>query len=211
MNLPNILIAILSASWFQIAHSAEIRISDSISNKSADRYIVVMSGEITRGDYDRILSIVLYKENLPVYINIESPGGDIIEAIKLGRLARRGLIGVGPGLTCNSACAFLVFSSINHDKGGEDSIGLHRPSYNKEYFADLSLNEANKKYKKLDDHVLSYLKEMGVPTAVSEKIMSTPSNRVDYMTIDEYIELAGSKPPAFHEWLIAQCGAMSEQ
>jgi len=91
------------------------------------------------------------------------------------------------------------------------TLGLYRPRYENEYFAGLNLGEANNEYKKLDALVISYLKEMGVPTAISEKIMSTPSNRAVFMTTDEYIELAGSRPPAFDEWLIAQCGSMSTQ
>ena len=174
-------------------------------------YGINMSGKISSGDYDRIVSIVIYKGQLPESINIDSPGGDVIEAIKLGKLVRRGLIQVDPSSTCNSACAFLVFSSINHNKGLYEEIGLHRPYYENEYFAGLTLNEAEKKYKELDDYVVSYLREMGVPIAVIEKIMSTPSNHIEHITMDEYIAIAGSRPPAFDEWLIAHCGSLSAQ
>jgi len=174
---------------------------------------ISVSGEIIRGDYRKVADLIMKQGKMPRSLSIGSPGGDVMEAIKIGRLVRSGLIEVNPGKQCNSACALIFFASIDHDPATDMNtartkvLGIHRPYFDKRYFAGLSMEEAAKEYKRLEQEVISYLYEMKVPTSVIEQMMTVPSDRVVSLSIKDYRELAGDMPPAFEEWLKARCPA----
>lgn len=172
-------------------------------------YFITIDGDIKEGDFENIMNIIRKRESFPKSIHTYSNGGDVVEAMKIGRFVRKALIVTTPGVTCNSACSLIVFAGIQQTKEGR--LGLHRPYYNKKYFAGLSLDQAKEKYKMLDALVSSYLREMSVPTVLGEKMMSVPSTAVEYISMEEYVRLTGVSPPAIQEWLIAQCGALTEQ
>lgn len=177
-------------------------------NRTDGLYLLYIKGEIVRGDYDRLQSLVQKRNAFPLNMRIASPGGDVVEAIRIGRLARKALLDVYPEIQrCNSACALIVFASaVNPDD--DFGIGLHRPYYEKNYFAGLSFDQAQVKHKALDQSVRDYLKEMDVPTAIIDKMMAVSSDEVFYLNRRRYREEQGVRPPAVDEWLKARCGSI---
>jgi hypothetical protein len=104
----------------------------------------MIRGTIVRGDFEKVLS--LYRENHPYLANFDlvSPGGDVDEAMKIGRLFRKYLVHVRapyrltsgeeaasfmPGeckdCVCASACALIWFGAPER----YGTVGLHRPYY----------------------------------------------------------------------------------
>src|SRR4030042_1288022 len=87
--------------------------------KAADIFIekkepcsITIQGNIERGDYEKIIKAVKKHGSIPGYIRINSPGGDVIEAIKIGRFARKGLLSFWVAKQCNSACVFIYFATV---------------------------------------------------------------------------------------------------
>lgn len=171
-------------------------------------YILWVKGEIAKGDYGSLLTLLQKRNAFPFIVRIQSPGGDVIEAMRIGRLARKALLDVEPEyMRCNSACALIVFSSaVNPD--GDWGIGLHRPFYDKQYFAGLSFEQAQAKHKALDRSVREYLIEMNVPTAIIDKMMAVASDEIVSLNLRQYREENGIRPPAVDEWLKARCGSI---
>jgi len=172
-----------------------------------------ISGEITHGDYRKVVNKILEHGTMPSRLNIRSPGGNAMEAIKIGRLVRAGLINVSAGMPCNSACALIYFAGVPNSREAPLNIplGIHRPYFEKRYFGGLSIEEARKKYKQAEQEVIPYLYEMKVPTIVIEKMMSVPSDDVFWLSQKKYRKLAGAMAPVFEEWIKARCNSLSEK
>ena len=115
-SILSVVLILFSSSVF----SAEIysRLIDSDGD-----YFLVIKGEIIEGDYNRFLNNINKHRAFPTIIWLSSPGGDVLEAIKIGRVIRDGVIETGLGIpdsledTCSSSC-FLIWSA-----------GVRRPSY----------------------------------------------------------------------------------
>ena len=58
--------------------------------------------------------------------------------------------------------------------------------------------------------VEEYLSEMGIPRSVIDRMMTTSSTRVDFMSPAEIEEQIDKYDPAYQEWMIASCGELSD-
>lgn len=169
-------------------------------------YIIYLRGEIVFGDYERLVRIIVGRNAFPKHMMVISPGGDAYEAMKIGRLSRKGLMRITTVELCNSACALIVFGSVFNFNEGE--LGLHRPIFTKQAFAKLPIDEARVYYKKLSKDVEAYLSELGVPKSIGDKMMAVPSDRILMISRNSYRQLAGKRPAAYDEWLKARCGSL---
>ena len=98
-----------------------------------------IDGEIEKGDYHRLISVILNYGNIPSGGGITSPGGDVIEAMKIGRFIRKNHMSLVLVQPCDSACAFIVFAAVKRVAG---KLGLHRPRYDPQYFSQLTGEDA---------------------------------------------------------------------
>ena len=187
---------------------------------------VYVVGRIEKGDFDKFEQI--YKrsdrDNLHM-VDLRSPGGSVVEAIKIGRLIRKLYVmtnapwsaAFGPGATkcsqeasglrkqlpctCASAC-FLIWSGGVLRYG--DELHIHQISFDKDFYGSLSPAEASVKYEAGLAKVRGYLKEMNIPDSVYEKMVGTASYQTYRLSRLEAAQL--SSPPAYEEWLVARCG-----
>ncbi len=174
----------------------------------ADSYQINLKGIIERGDYDKITSTIKARGSFPTTIFVDSPGGDVLEAVKIARFIRRSMIHVRSARKeCNSACAYLIFSNVKYP--AYITIGIHRPYFDKHYFAGLSSAQATKKYQQLQLGIRKFLLEMNVPTSLIDQMMATSSDNIKYISMNEYIKTNGKTAPAFDEWIRARCGSFS--
>jgi hypothetical protein len=151
-----------------------------------------------------------------------SPGGDVDEALKIGRLFRKHLLFAnapqrksdgsiwiyeldrtapcrGQNCTCASACALIWFGAV--ERAG--IVGLHRPYIDDPMFAGLPPAEASIRYRQLLDSVVSYLNEMEVPKSIIESMTATSSGDIRWVdSIDEGL----TWPASIAEWVGASCG-----
>ena len=48
--------------------------------------VLELSGEIEKGDYDKFMELIIQRETIPITVYLDSSGGDVSEAIKIGNL-----------------------------------------------------------------------------------------------------------------------------
>jgi ATP-dependent protease ClpP protease subunit len=169
-----------------------------------NEYTVFLNGTIVPGDLKKIIDAVTPPLSFPKYFTLNSPGGDIVEAMAIGHFIRDTASGTHVTKNCASACVFILIAGISQTASAETAVGLHRPYYDPKEFAGLSLQDAEKKYKVLHSVTRRYLEEMEMPTAVIEKMFSISSDDIYYLSPKEKVwVLVG--PSAFSEWIRAKC------
>lgn len=178
-----------------------------VTATDTEPYTLHLMGEIIKGDHKRIVHSIQEKGSFPLSVYISSPGGDVMEAARIGRFLRDTLLHIYAVNECSSACVLIWAGGVERDATA--IFGLHRPIYDKSYFAGLSALEARKKYSELDEFTRAYLTEMNIPTSVVDRMMSTKSSDVDLVTPIEFLEMTGRSSPAYQEWIIAKCGELS--
>jgi hypothetical protein len=89
-----------------------------------DHMMIFIDGPIVKGDFANF-SAVLPKVSFP-FVLLRSPGGDLEEAIKIGKLLwRYGAAGVAPDFVCASACATIWVSGWQRYLAPSSLVGFH--------------------------------------------------------------------------------------
>ena len=189
-------------------------------------YIV---GKIERGDYDKVHDLI--EQNYPFIwgFYLRSEGGDVEEAMKIGRLFRKLLLkAIAPsklmGMTmmmfpekadcpegasesetsciCASACSLIWFGAVER----QGRVAVHRPSTTSEIFRNATAATAQKLYQDELASISSYLDEMEIQRSVEEILLSTESSKI------RWIEEKGlERSRSFAEWEDANCGILTEE
>jgi hypothetical protein len=204
-HLPRTLVCVLLF-WAAGAQALEFKLLRTVGNERN----VLLSGEIVQGDYQRLRTVVLSSE-VPMgslYL-AQSPGGDAIEAMKMGRLIRTLALTTGSNDTCNSACFLVWVAGVDRGALG-GTLGLHRPYFARHYFAGLSRAQAETRYREMSNQVQKYLEEMDVPQKIIHLVFQTSSDKVYFIGPMEgdqnaYWSVEGTVP-FFQEWIISKCG-----
>lgn len=168
-----------------------------------------MHGEIVEGDAIRFIAELIQWDDPPTVFNITSMGGNLDEAMEIGRIIRESQIPVWSWGECYSACVFIYVAGVERDSRG--TIGLHRPYFERKYFASLGSIEARKKYEELKDVSVEYLKEMEVSQSIIERIFATDSTAADILDAEEANRILGHRSPFYEEWLTAKCGKYTDE
>jgi hypothetical protein len=189
-------------------HAAEISCLSGLGSSCA---MGRLSGEIVKGDYEKVKSLI---SSTTSTFWLASPGGDVDEALKIGRLFREYLISTeapyrdphgfltncrGQNCTCASACAFIWFGGV--DRMG--TVGLHRPYIDEPVFRGLPPADASMTYRRMLDNVVVYLNEMEVPRSIIETMATTNSGDIRWVN---YFDEGLDRPPSIAEWVDASCG-----
>lgn len=145
--------------------------SDNLTSCSSYYYF---TGTIAIGDARTLANIVerqvkanesnvlcTFKSTVTIKLLLDSSGGDVGEALRLGRVLRKHevSVGVAQNKKCLSACVYLIAGAVDRDLFGQ--VGIHRP-----YLSHLSSVESSNQIKQRIDsvelQVVEYLKEMNV-------------------------------------------------
>jgi hypothetical protein len=196
----------------------------SILNDGSDKGIatILLHSEIKKGDSmafghaaDKLKSVTRFTQyNVPViHVQLDSPGGDVMEAIGIGRLVRDRFMHTRVETTkqCVSACVLVHIAGVSRWVAETARIGLHRPKFDSIYFAGLTPQNARKKYHALVDDLRKYFFSMGASDETFRIMLSTPSDVVRYLTIAE-LERLGFRgdDPAWEEigdaWWVERYG-----
>jgi hypothetical protein len=181
---------------------------------------LLIHGEIRKGDATRFTRMAdeLSKDtNCPmlgsppngvpfIFVKLDSPGGDIIEALAIGREVRRRfmLTGVVRNMECDSACVFILAAGV--ERVGDGKVGLHRPAFDPAFFAGLSPTAAHDRYTSLVENLRQYyVDEMGGSPEAFRIMMTTASTSIRYLSLSEMLELGIiGEDPAWAEYNEAQ-------
>lgn len=145
-------------------------------------------GQIEKGDLENIIAVLKDREYMPG-LAISSPGGDVAEAMMIGRFFRNSKldITVNENAECAGACFLIVVGAAGRY--------LQSP---------LRIDRAD-----IDADVRDYLYEMNVPEDVVADVMSMEPAQEFYLDPAEFRRRVGQHPPAFEEWKVASCGEMT--
>ena len=157
---------------------------------------ILIHSEIKRGDLadfaraaDKIREVTRYKVNdVPhIFVDLDTPGGDVMEALRIGRITRDRFMStrVLPARQCVSACVFILMAGSSRYPTYSARVGLHRPRFDPSYFANMAAENARSKYNALVEELRKYFFEMGGTEEGFHIMLSTPSDRVRYLTIAE--------------------------
>jgi ATP-dependent protease ClpP protease subunit len=168
-------------------------------------------GEIEKGDAAKLANFLLKDGNMRAFLSIvflDSPGGDVQEALKLSEILDVGFTQtvVSKDATCASACVYLwAAGSVRHVAG---QLGLHRLTT---ATPSLDIRKTEKATQKPANVVDSYLTKMGMPRKILEKMNETSSS--DIFIVDttwlanEDLLNAVSYRPTFVDVSTRFCGA----
>jgi hypothetical protein len=196
-------ITILSELATPPAHAASI---ERLEIGRTDLAVFVLDGQIVGGEtiaLERELSVL--PSQLPVAVVLNSPGGSLVEGLKLGLMFYQANIPtftMGFGGLCASACSLAFL-------GGRDRV-TGKPSRFKMVNSRLGFHQFNvrrteeqksKVYKKADIDaaerdtrltifvIISYLKEIGEDMSKLHLILKAPSENMNFITDEEAVAL----------------------
>jgi len=174
---------------------------------------LVLSGDIETGDYDRLLSKILDDPDRFLAQNkvlLASDGGDVAEAMKIGRLLKSlySEIIVGPQTgRCVSACFLIYAAAQQRGTEGERLIGINRPyivdtsapTAGSPAAADAAIAETSALAK-----VRAFLQENDVPGYLIEEMFRHASDDAYWLSADDEKNL-GSRSRSLTQYLVAKC------
>ena len=198
---------------------------------SGDRRYVSLKGEIMPGDAAKLLNF--YTKDVRGYqrthqsdkdwedysqsrvesqfilfgdVHISSPGGNVNEAIKIGKILRSAMarVFVGDGETCVSSC-FLIYASVPERQvlpGGR--LGIHRPYFNKEHYVAVLPEKLQSAHAELEKMMSDFLKGASVPGYLIDLMFSRSSLDIYMLTAND-LNAVGKYANWWEETMIANC------
>jgi len=199
--------------------------------------VIHLQGQIEEGDFEKIKSTAIDVINggNPAQFSMNSPGGSLIEALKIGEFikeinARTNLFGahsedLSAEMTrCYSAC-FLIFVSgsirnyVNDNTIWDSTgnvelvvkpiIGLHRPYFDENEFSKLAPSEAREQYNQLELLTRQYLQTVAIPQDIIDGMFRISSQNMQLISLDEFDNKIGFYQPYYEEWIISRCGSLT--
>lgn len=171
---------------------------------------ITLFGEITRDDVDLMSAAISEARagSSDVILALDSPGGDVLAAIEIGRLVRANAVWTtvifAEGSGCYSACVFVLMGGVVRLAAGTD-IGIHRPRFEEAYFAGLSEAAARAQYEEFAAQAQAYLADMGADPKLFHLMMQVPSGRMHRLTEGEKTALSvDGWDPSYQEWVRAK-------
>ncbi|RFB96521.1 hypothetical protein B5K08_09120 [Rhizobium leguminosarum bv. trifolii] len=125
-----------------------------------------------------------YTQYQPSYVTFDSPGGNVVAAIRFGRALR--LLNAKTiqirAAECASACAFAFVGGVERFAQA-GSIGVHRVSLSDDVAIDSQL--AVSTVQALTGEIIGYLTDMGVSPNLLQLSLSIDSSDIRYLTAAE--------------------------
>ncbi len=155
-------------------------------------HFISFVGEITQSDVGALEKLLPKAERydyiLPRTLDVDSPGGDWDAAMRIGRLLRRSLaeVSVADDAKCLSACVLLLAGAPTRTLLRRPLIGIHRPYSGST--VPISIEDAQKNYRILEDSTRAYLREMNMSDALFEAMVRIPPEKMRILTNQEISE-----------------------
>jgi hypothetical protein len=189
-------------------------------------YGALIRGEIKKGDLAR-LKAFMADGNVVSALYLDSPGGDLDEAMAIGEVVRAEMLSTaapiagskefvfeipdakichGPDCTCSSACFFIWAAGV--DRIGE-VLGLHRPTFKGDYQG--SAATAQGQYGKAIANARAYLTRMEVPGRYIDIIIGVESRSIKFLSSLEGTGDIRGEVPSTAEWVDLRCERMTPE
>lgn len=170
--------------------------------------ILVISGDIERGDTESLINLILGepKEEVPIATLILGPsaGGNVEEAMSIGFLVRTLKWKVVVLDHCYSACALIALSGVYRTFAGE--VGLHRPYFDPEFYGEMDPFYVEQWHQRVNRQVRKFLEDTYVSASIIEKMMSVSSRGMWILSASEADSTFSNFHPYFEEFIHGRCG-----
>lgn len=155
---------------------------------------LLFSGKIEKGDGERLSRKItrltgemgkLLKTRVRVgKVHFDSPGGDLHEAMKVGRIIRDNLMvtQVTHDSICSSACVVAFLGGVFRIPVGP--MGIHS-FYSKEFLGQADYAVASKQYDAVSVQVETYLRTMRIPVVFLDEMKSIPHYNIRILEFEE--------------------------
>lgn len=184
---------------------------------------ILLRGSIVRGDADRLLTALKSQprgSDIYRFLLLDSPGGDVAEALKLTKIVQNALLETqnssvvltgllkGPAYTCASSCVLILMAGVQRNftpfDGGR--LGLHRPSFSPETYLGTSLaSDLAERQHQAMRYVREFLLSEGMPQRLVEEMMNRSSKEIYWVDfINDWLDVR-SRAAWFDEMLISRC------
>lgn len=177
-------------------------------HSSRNPLILEVSGKIDIGDELRLSKLL---DNSPTWsgvtVNLDSNGGDLETAMRMGRLLRQREAAVSTN-NCLSSCVLMFVGGVKRlvfsRGGGKNGVGIHRP-----YFPNLSTQKSSADItlmrNQMRGKVTNYLSEMNVTVRLLDLMDAIPPESMKFLSDSEVVELGLSAPdPVWDEKNVAK-------
>lgn len=211
-------VAILVYSYASTA--ATISLAESKNGNFLDG--VLIEGVVEKGDSLKFAALALSGPGVRA-VYLASPGGDLAESMKIGRLVRAlyleawapfatesSLLKLGDkkNNTCASSCFYIYVAGV---KRIGSVLGVHRPYLPPEKYREVALPEAASAHANARKVVEKYFQEMGVPSSYVDKVMAVPSEKVEWLSERQVRADLEGFPAEIAEWMSANCKKLTPE
>jgi hypothetical protein len=165
------LLALALAASTSIVHGAEVH-----SRGSRFAYAVYLDGEIAKGDLSRLKSAFAgrsFKDEQNAMLVIDSPGGDLQEAMAIGRYVRvsKLTVAVPDKAKCFSSCVYILAAGVTKMVFGD--VGIHRP-----YLLNIPAGGVEAAMRNALRQSRDYFEYMNIPGQLADTMFSTPPEKL---------------------------------
>jgi hypothetical protein len=204
MNIPVIFpgLAVTIALTLGVAPAPAAEISTDKSMSGPEYVRVVIRGAISQGDDAKFTKAA--GQGRTIWLDIDSPGGDVEAAMRIGAHLRKnsGIVAAGK---CFSACVLVYAGAVI--RSGSPAIGVHRL-----YFAQLepalTALQVSERYNTQVTRVRDYLAGMNISPELVSYMQSFEPSEVRILTQEQLRQFGlGPQDSAYNEFLIAQRAA----
>ena len=179
--------------------------------KKDTQAVVLLAGDIESGDAARFEDFLFDHsgENGEitgrVTVLLNSPGGDVEEAMKLAAVLRElmATVVVFQPHRCASAC-FLLYVDAPIRFADPAALAVHRPFLPRDRVQKLNAAEAAKLHNSIYETTRKWLQDRFVPQTLIDKMLSASSADAYWLTASDVASL-GRRAPWYEEWLLARC------
>ncbi len=169
---------------------------------------IAIDGPIDKAVAVRTLELIrLFRRHYDVFsVVLNSTGGDVMAAIDIGEEVRKQWVWteMDDAGHCLSACVLILAAGVQRIPA-PNRVGIHRPYFNPEIFANLPPNDAREKYQALAKDVQQYLSRMGMPDELFREMMRQSSSDMLILSAERLSALGlHGIDPAYEEWMRAR-------
>lgn len=157
----------LLSGWWRTTTGTELNSADVIHDKFLGR--IVVKGELGFGTYQKLEQALKTSPKLTL-VEIESPGGYVIEGLAMARLIEKNRLDTVSFEECQSACTYLLVAGEERYLGPAVKVGFHRSwSF---------IHGIGTGWNRLDHEVADYYRSRSTDHAFVQRALDTPGNRM---------------------------------
>lgn len=147
----------------------------------------LLNGAIAGGDADRLAKWLKALPEPPARFELNSPGGEVSEALEIGQMIREtGIpVSVKSGAFCFSACPYVLAGGAVRTVSRGAYVGVHQHYFGENTFLPAFLLVSDIQSGQAE--VMTYLGDMGIDPLLMVKALMTPPNDI-YILLPEELE-----------------------